>query len=55
MDEQITLVKTDIRRQLEEVRARMDYYPLDDDYGERELYIDAGREEILCSLLGEEP
>jgi len=55
MDENITLAKADIRRQLEEVRARMDYYPLDEDYDERELHIDAGREEILCYLLGEEP
>ena len=54
MDETITLSKDDLRRQLAEIQARLDSYPCEDYWEERDLYLDGGREEILLQLLGEE-
>jgi hypothetical protein len=54
MDDAVILSREDLRSRLAEIQERMDNYPLDDDYDERELYLDGGREDILKRLLGEE-
>ena len=52
MDDNITLSKADLRAKLAEIQVRIDNYPLDDDYDERELLLDGGRADILERLLG---